>query len=393
MKKKQGTLLLKTIYAMIAVVIFAQSLGIPTVSSVAFYCIMLLSVAFWFFQAQKKLTKPELLTIFVVMLACVNVLVDGLLHMELLEGADFVKIASFVLALLYFSALSQYRANRKLVEYLFRLNTLIALYCLAICLVNWRQMHLYNNIDSRYLTLRFSNPNLTAIFLLCCTLMELIRTNQLVKKKKKVFHLALSCGMIFLLWQTRSRNCLIALMAFLVVFLWLRFFSRKKQPRMSGPVIACVVLGPLVLAIVYMLVVYSPGFNQLFSFLLSDGKRLDSRYTIWQYAWSVFFKSPLIGSFSQVLHGTSQFHMHNSHLDILASYGLPILALFCLLEYRLLATARNGATTRTAQLAVWAFGALMLTGMGEVAIFSGGLGIYAYVGIFLLVAGGEGTPA
>lgn len=387
MKQKRGTLLLKTIYTMLAVVIFTQVLGLKTLSSAAFYGVMLLTVGFWFTQAQKRLSKLAILGLFVVMLACINVLLDGLMHMKLLEGSDFVKIASFALAMLYFSALSQYRASRKLVTCLYRLNSLIALFCVAMCLASWENMHLYNNTVSRYLTLRFSNPNLTALFLLCCTLVELLHVTQAEGKGEKLWHLVLAGGVVVLIALTKSRNVLIALTAFLVVFLWMRVFRKRKQPRMTGPVIACVVLAPLVLAVMYMLVVYTPAVNKLLSFLVSEGKTLNSRYQIWKFAWSIFFQSPVIGSFSQALHGTKQFHMHNSHLDILVSYGLPVLILFCLFEYRLLAQSRSGAASKTAQLAVWAFGAMMLTGMGEVSIFSGGLGIYAYVGIFLLLAG------
>jgi len=73
--------------------------------------------------------------------------------------------------------------------------------------------------------------------------------------------------------------------------------------------------------------------------------------------------------------------MHNSHLDIAASYGIPVLILVCVLLARWLRQGRGRYMI--------GFACALLLGLGEAAVFSGGLGIYIFAGLFLLLAKGE----
>lgn len=145
-----------------------------------------------------------------------------------------------------------------------------------------------------------------------------------------------------------------------------------------------VVLFPLIFVIVYMLVIDLDGINELFSFMVGEGKQLSSRVKIWKPALDAFRQSPLFGAYFQISDGTGESQMHNSHLDILVSYGVVAFAVFCYYIYSIMQRIKNRENYD--QIAFIAFICTFLLGIGEAAIFSGGLGIYLHAGIFLAIA-------
>ena len=137
---------------------------------------------------------------------------------------------------------------------------------------------------------------------------------------------------------------------------------------------------------IYMTVVYNESVQNLFGFLVEEGKSLDSRIEIWEPALNDLRGSPIIGAYSQITGGTGAAQMHNTHLDIACSYGIPVLLVVCVLLFRWL-NQRNQAYKDKAGFAyMLGFASTIIMGMGEAALFSGSLGLYILVGFFLLMA-------
>lgn len=117
-------------------------------------------------------------------------------------------------------------------------------------------------------------------------------------------------------------------------------------------------VAPLLFAGLYMRVVDAPFFARFFSFATAEGKELNSRTDIWEPAFRRFASSPVLGAYCQISDGTGMSQLHNTHVDILVSYGTSVLVLA-------------------------GFICVLLLGIGEAALFSGGLGITLFFGVFL----------
>ena len=72
----------------------------------------------------------------------------------------------------------------------------------------------------------------------------------------------------------------------------------------------------------------------------------------------------------------------------MVTYGLPVLVLVCWILYWLLRD-RGRSQSRFAIAAAVCFAGMVVLGMGEAAVFSGGLGIYLFAGAFLLLGSEE----
>ena len=84
--------------------------------------------------------------------------------------------------------------------------------------------------------------------------------------------------------------------------------------------------------------------------------------------------------------------MHNTHLDILVSYGTVILILTCYLLHSVIRSA-DGENMKEETMVRLCFCGTIIMGMGEAALFSGGLGIYLFAGMFLLLCNRDRSEA
>ena len=146
---------------------------------------------------------------------------------------------------------------------------------------------------------------------------------------------------------------------------------------------------PLTFAALYMTVIYTPWIQRIFGFAVSAGKNLDSRVDIWTNTLSYIKHSPLIGSYYEISGGTGVAQMHNSHLDIAASYGIAVLVLVCVLLTRYLLQRGRVYESKERYIYMLGFSCTLLLGLGEAALFSGGLGIHLFAGMLLMLANGK----
>ena len=119
---------------------------------------------------------------------------------------------------------------------------------------------------------------------------------------------------------------------------------------------------------------------------------------IWLRALRLWLSSPIFGAYAQASGGSGSSQFHNTHLDILVSYGPIVLCIVCFALYSLIYMSGK-RQSRQQFLFTIGFTCEIILGVGEAAIFSGGLGVYLYAGTFLLLrnlcqpeAGMEAAP-
>ena len=384
MKLRADTLLIKLQFLTLVGIIVTQALGQAQVSSLLFTLTFALTFGLWLVTAARKISRRNGLAILILIASCAGVSANALMTGTVVSFSYFKKLIMFWSTVLLLGVMGEYRPEGPEIRFIFRWNSLLACFWILLYF-GWRdRMHLLNGLVTVYLTFGFTNPNLTAVFLSAVCMIELIHGAAAVKRMEKLRHTVQAGWMLFFVFETRARNAQLLLVFFLTAYLILTFFPSRK-PRMNGWMAAVVTMFPFLFAMGYLLLVHSPVIQKLFSFLIGEGKELDSRIGIWQFALSAFASSPVFGAYSEISGGTGASQMHNSHLDILASYGAPVFGMFCVFLFQVLhgGDAQGGGHIHF--LCQAGLAALLLSGMGEAMLFSGGMGIYLFTGVFLML--------
>lgn len=237
----------------------------------------------------------------------------------------------------------------------------------------------------RYLTFHHSNPNATAMFILHSMLYCGIALFYFKKRLMRLFTLVLTLFLVYFIYLTKARSCYIAI-AFFVILVVLNV-GLKKDVKFSPGLSLLVLLLPLIIALCYLVVVETGLLERIFYFLeLNEGKTLDARVSEWTVAIESFVKHPLMGDYYGISGGTGTSQKHNTHLDILASYGIVPFILFVMLLYRGVLRVLPGTRTNFSRMALFAFFSIIIQGTFEAALVSGGTGLYIMSFGFLLLA-------
>lgn len=381
MKLRADTLLIRLEFLALVGIVVTQALGRASLSSLLFTLTFALTAGVWLVTVIGRISRRNGLVILIVVVSCACVAANALVTNTVVSPSYFKKLIMFWSAVMAFGAMGKYQPSRKDVRFLFRWNAFLACFLAAMYLLRKDQMHLLNGLVTGFLTFRFTNPNLAAVFLSAVCMIELIHGAS-AKGRERHAHMALAGILAFFVFETRARNAQLLLAFFLLVYL----IPPRRNPEMRGWMAALVAAFPFLFAVGYLLLVYEPAVQKLFSFLIGEGKDLDSRVGIWSYALGAFAVSPIFGAYSQISGGTGASQMHNSHLDILASYGAPVFGLVCLFLFLLLRPDGSTPKGRVSFLCQTGFAALLLSGIGEAMLFSGGMGIYLFAGVLLMLA-------
>lgn len=378
-------LFLKCLLLCAAGIVVAAVLGLDLLTSYLFMATFPLTVILWGRSVRKTLTAMDLLMMLTATLAVISVIINVWIAGGALYFDYFRKLIMFIMTLMFFQTAYRLRVDREIVRFMDRIVDLLTIFLVVMYILQPMQAHMLNGRLTRYLTFGFNNPNTTGLFLTCLFMMEMYRLFKKEKWYMKTLHILMACVLIWFVVETQSRNCLLVLAMFVAVCIWLRFRSTRalQITRFWSVVIAWF---PLLFALLYMLFIYSPWIQNALSFIVDVGKELDSRTKIWTIALENIRQSPLIGDYFGISNGTGNSQLHNSHLDIMASYGIPILVMVCTALSTYLYQKGRIYEDKQSYIYILAFTCAIMLGIGEAALFSGGLGIYIFVGAFLMLS-------
>lgn len=360
-----------------------QVLGYNSWSSRLFTLTFVLTFLLWIITAMKAVNAGDLLVLFISLFAFIHVFLNAWRNGGELNFSYLRKYIMFVTSLFFLQAVSKIGLTEQEEKRIERGITFLSVFLAAGYFVFGRKLYVINGITTNYLTFRFTNPNLTALFLSCIAYMEFCMILKNRKVYGKILHLLLFAGLALFIKETRSRNALIILAVFLV-FAVLLSLKRAGAIRVPKAVSVLVSIFPILFVVAYLGFSSNYGLKRRLAFLVSEGKGLDSRMSIWRPALSRFHRSPIVGAYYEISGGSGMSQLHNTHLDILASYGVWILILICILLFYWLHTYGRQRRDKLQMLYYLGFVCVLLLGIGEAALFSGGLGIYILAGMYLL---------
>lgn len=380
-------ILFKTLYLVVAGIVVCEVLDIQ-ITSTLFLFTFPLTVALWIRTIRSKVTGLDFAVIAAATLAFINVLINASITNTDIDFDYLKKVIMFSMSLLFLQVCYRVRVKKDMVVFVNRLvDCLTILLIVAFFLWN-SEMHMIDERVSAYLTFRFSNPNLTGLFLVCLYMLELYRLFSREKWGWKLLHIAMAAFLGYFIIESQSRNSLLALVAFTAICAWL-IFKSKRQLRITKFGATVFSIAPALFVMFYMVMVNLPWVQLILDFLVGEGKALTSRHDVWETALTALYSSPIIGAYSQISSGEGASQMHNSHLDIAASYGVIVFLLVCYLLWRYLYQKGRYYNHKSNYVYILGFVCAILLGIGEAALFSGGLGIYVFIGTFLMLSNYE----
>lgn len=388
--RKIDIFLFKTMYLLAAGIIFFQVLGRSSITSILFLMTFPLTVLLWLRLVRKNLIGSDLLMLSALLLSVIFVLLNAMAANASLNFTYVKKVIMFAMAMMYLQTVYRVRVREDIERFINGAVDVVTILLIAMYFLRNPQMHLFVGRVSPYLTFRFSNPNTTGLFLVCLYMLELYRLFSAESWYMKLIRVAMAVCLAKFVYETQARNSLLVMMIFTVVCGWLVFRGRKNM-RISSGTATFVAIFPVLFAAVYLAVVNAEWFREVFAFLTGEGKGLNARVLIWSNVLDHIGRSPLIGAYYQISDGSGISQMHNTHLDIAASYGVPVMIMVCVLLKKYLHKNGHVYTEKQSYIYILGFACAIMLGMGEAALFSGGLSLYIFVGAFLLLSNGVET--
>ena len=381
--KINDDLLIVFLYILSSVMLLGQFMGIHIITSIAFGTSFIVVFLMWCLHIKAAKTL-DILAVFIILLSLVGVIVTC----ESFTVSYFNNWLMFASVFLYFSVCLKIKLKKSTVKTLFIMNFVVSVCCLLAYILRYSNAFYVTNIGVRYLTFDFYNPNSLALFLAVITLIGMLYFSLYKVKFGLLIEIAFVAVFVFLITKTLSRTSILVILFFIVISI---IFARRRYyylPKSSLFKIGVAVF-PIIFAGVYMLFVDFLSQSGFLSFLVSEGKGIDSREYVWNYAFDLFGQSPLIGSYGKIT-TTSEFsQMHNSHINILVAYGVVVFVLVMVFLYIVLKDVISKSHGTKSALSVWAFIVCLMLGAGEAILFSGGLSFYLLVGLFLLISNSQ----
>lgn len=227
-----------------------------------------------------------------------------------------------------------------------------------------------------YLSMNYSNSNLLGMWILQATLFAFLNLFWQKGLIKKGICIILCITNIKLLLLSGTRNALLALVVGGVIIL-LHLYRKCKYSK--GLLFGVAVL-PILFLIMYLSAFSVLSENKFFLQFAMEGKGIDSRYEMWTATLYNLKGKLLTGSYCSLAG-----NVHNSHLVILASYGVIVLILTIIFLYKVMRNVNNQCDSFFQKMCLAAFFVTIFMGIGEGALFSGAVGLYIPSCIYLLL--------
>ncbi len=362
-------------------IIFCAGIAITTVyelsniTSILFYASFLITAACLVLCLQKMVNRDSANTFLLLMI----LVTTGLLSV-LLGGFDFNYLKKFII---YITALSSFfvaartQVTDRTVGVLLGSNLVVSLAYI-----------LRSRAEGAYvrqnLWLFFSNPNFAGMWLFMSTVLLVVAVLFVKKNFWKVVLVIITGYLVYLSFQTGSRNIWLSIgyAATLCVLCMIAKKSRFKKWQLF-----VVDMFPLLFVFAYMFAISNGLITESISdALVSDGKPITSRFSVWENAFAFIEQHPILGAYSVIDGGAGTFQLHNTHIDVWAGYGTVGLVLFLVYIYRIMKEVNDSCNTKVAMFALAGFMCMTLMGTAEAGLYATGMGMYIYVSSFLLLA-------
>ena len=359
------------------IICFANIFGMTSLISSAFLLTFLILIVLIIKDIKGGRVKADLALLLI--LSVINVIFNGLFSSNTQWSFDyFKKLIMFLCAVSFFHMLSSNEIEENEQKIALWFGMVVALmFPVAFYILNIRTML------GRFLTMGFTNPNFTALWILHGFLFSVIAFFYTKKIWVKVLLAIVCMSLLYIASLTRNRAIWVSIVFFVLLVL---LGSIRKYIGLNKMIITTLVIFPIIVVAFYQTLLANALFNKLFAFMISEGKGLGSRTIMWNFALEKLRHGWILGDYSGISFGTGMSQMHNTHLDILCSYGIVPFILFLVVMRRLVFAVSLEVESFIQHVALSAFLAVILFGMFEASLFSGCTGLNYLTGAFLVLA-------
>ncbi len=345
------------------------------ITSLLFYVSFLIMAACLLLCLRKRVSQYSantlILLMFLVLTGLLSVLQGGL------SFAYLKKFIIYITTLFSFYIAVRTRVADRTVGVLLGSNLIVSL----VYILRSRAAGAYMQ---QTLWLFFSNPNFAGMWLFMSAVLSVVTILLVRKTSWRIILMVITGCLVYLAFQTGSRNIWFNI-GYAAILCVVCILAKKCQFKKWQLLV--VDLFPLLFAFAYMyLISNSLVAESISDTLVSDGKPITSRFSIWTAAFEVIGKYPLFGAYSVIGGGSGSFQLHNTHIDMWAAYGTVGLVLFLVYIYRIMREVNDSCNTKAAMFALAGFMCMTLMGTAEASMYATGMGMYIYVSSFLLLA-------
>lgn len=241
------------------------------------------------------------------------------------------------------------------------------------------------------LTLNFSNPNQAGMFILNSLLYMgiLIASGRNIISKTWIYIVMLVVlvpiimGTTQLLVLTGCRSSFMAFAAF--IFLVIIDYISKGRFKLKHWMVFLIVIMPYVFVFLYLTFVREINIDVSMG-VEEAGKSSFTRISVWKPIIDHYFHYFIFGDYFGISHGTGMSQLHNTHLDVYASYGIIPLVLYIAILYKSTCNLLSKAKCRFQRVSIYAFIACMISYTFEASFVAGSGGLFLLTIGFLLIA-------
>lgn len=377
--------LIVTIFACAYLILFLTISKLTLISSIFFYASFILIFLVWLLNLSSGIQKVDRLAIAIIIISFFCISVNAILCDAVISFNYMKKYIMFCSTILWFSVMSNANviSMKSIRRAIHLMNFLFSFFLIIVFILSNDQLFFWNGIKTKYLLFNFENPNKTGMYLAVVSIYNLLGTTFWKKYFIKIISLLEFFALFYFIYLTKCRTALLAVLFFVTVFLYFICFQKGKTFKIKKFVSVCLALFPLIFAILYLNIIQTSWIRQHFSFLVEEGKNLDSRSDMWLFAFEKYKESPFFGAYYQISGGSGQSQLHNIEVDILVSYGpvVLILLIIWLSQIMLLWNKRKNQPLYCIALIT-----ALLLGCGEAALFSGAAGYNILVGGFIALS-------
>jgi hypothetical protein len=361
------------------IICFANIFGMTSLISSAFLLTFLILIVLIIKDIKGGRVKADLALLLI--LSVINVIFNGLFSSNTQWSFDyFKKLIMFLCAVSFFHMLSSNEIEENEQKIALWFGMVVALmFPVAFYILNIRTML------GRFLTMGFTNPNFTALWILHGFLYSVIAFFKSKRIWVKGVLAVIGISLLYIATLTVNRSIWVSIALFILLLL---LGISKKYLGLNKTIITVLIILPIVIVALYHSLLSNSIFQRMFSFMISEGKGLASRTIMWDFAIEKLKHGWIIGDYSGISYGTGISQMHNTHLDILCSYGIVSFILFIGVMRRILISVSLEVESFTQHVALSAFLAVILFGIFEASLFSGCTGLNYLTGAFLILAKG-----